>query len=514
MKKTVILISLLCFIVAVFAQAPQKFKYQTVVRDGSGNILANQSISLEITIREDNAAGPVVYQEEHVGITTNSFGLVSIDIGGGSVISGTFSNLRWGVKPHYIRVGLDAAGGTSYSYMGSNQILSVPYALYAENANDFNEFTYGSYKGLNYTGNLFGIGRNVTETPQTTLTIADSVGAGIMMISEKNTGGPTLFFINNATGEYDYALNYLNTTKTLDVNYGITGTPNTLLAWFDGNNKLFGVKGQVYADSIKLNTGNLNLNSKNITNGGTAALGIVNSSIINTEILNASIQVRTNAITSTNPSITVDKVLSSSANISSTGTISAPTISATTSLSAASLTATSSSITNLTVSSIARTDSLVVTKKTTKIHGNGMNIIASETASPNITVYASTAVGAYGGVIRSTATGNQRVVLPIDVPSKILGNEQKLKSVQIFYRCDVATSYITSTYAVDVTNCTTLTLAQTTTDQTSTSWASYTITCGTPTVVAGTFILVFDLTFGGTGATNDITIAEVIATFE
>ena len=140
MKKiSLLLLTIVTFTVtAIFAQSPQSFKYQAVARNSTGDILANQNISVRISIRETSPGGTVVYEEEHVSFTTNEFGLVNLEIGTGSWISGNFSLIDWGSNSHFIEIEMDENGGTAYSVMGTAQLLSVPYALHAENVTNDN----------------------------------------------------------------------------------------------------------------------------------------------------------------------------------------------------------------------------------------------------------------------------------------------------------------------------------------------------------------------------------------
>ncbi len=116
-----------------FAQSPESFNYQGVARDNGGNVLANQSIGLRLSILSGSIGGTVEYSETH-SVTTSDFGLFNVAIGGGSLVSGSFAGIGWGGDSHYIKVEMDPAGGTSYQNMGTSQLLSVPYALYAENS--------------------------------------------------------------------------------------------------------------------------------------------------------------------------------------------------------------------------------------------------------------------------------------------------------------------------------------------------------------------------------------------
>lgn len=118
---------------AASAQSPQMFNYQGVARDNSGNILANQAIGLQIDLHQTTPSGTVVFSETHVD-TTNAFGLFNIMIGGGTPLVSTISAIDWSNGPYFVKVSMDASGGTSYTSMGTSQLLSVPYALYAENS--------------------------------------------------------------------------------------------------------------------------------------------------------------------------------------------------------------------------------------------------------------------------------------------------------------------------------------------------------------------------------------------
>ena len=119
------------------AQVPQSFKYQAVVRGNNGSVLVNQLVSFQLSILKDNPNGNVVYSERQ-NLSTNSYGIVNINVGTGTIISGDFTTIAWGNFSHFIKVEFDAAGGNNFQFMGTSQILSVPYALYAESAGSAN----------------------------------------------------------------------------------------------------------------------------------------------------------------------------------------------------------------------------------------------------------------------------------------------------------------------------------------------------------------------------------------
>jgi hypothetical protein len=120
--------------VVLIAQSPNAFKYQAIVRNNVGEIVSNQTVGLKISIIQGSAMGSAVYTEEH-SQTTNDYGLVNLEIGNGLTID-DFSAIDWSVGPYFVQIEMDATGGASYVLMGTSQLLSVPYAMYAENAGD------------------------------------------------------------------------------------------------------------------------------------------------------------------------------------------------------------------------------------------------------------------------------------------------------------------------------------------------------------------------------------------
>jgi hypothetical protein len=150
MKQTLLTTALLITTVLAFAQAPQGINYQAVVRDAGGTIIPSQNVTLRFGILETSPNGTVVYQEMHL-TTTNALGLVNLQIGNGVPTIGTFPNVDWGSDAHYLKTELDAAGGSNFTILGTQQMISVPYALYAETAGSTPDTTH-------YVGEFFGGG--------------------------------------------------------------------------------------------------------------------------------------------------------------------------------------------------------------------------------------------------------------------------------------------------------------------------------------------------------------------
>lgn len=133
-KKLILsLVAIATISLSSFGQAPEGFKYQAVVRDAGNTILNNQAVGMQMTIQQGSIGGTTVYQETFAP-TTNAYGLVNLEIGSGTVVSGDFTTIDWSAGPYFIETAVDVTGGTSYAVMGTSQLMSVPYALHANTA--------------------------------------------------------------------------------------------------------------------------------------------------------------------------------------------------------------------------------------------------------------------------------------------------------------------------------------------------------------------------------------------
>jgi len=117
---------------SIFAQAPQKMSYQAVIRNSSNALITSTPVGMQISVLQGSAAGTAVYVEMQTP-STNTNGLVSIEIGGGTVVSGNFSTINWANGPYFIKTETDPTGGTAYTITGTNELMSVPYALFSAN---------------------------------------------------------------------------------------------------------------------------------------------------------------------------------------------------------------------------------------------------------------------------------------------------------------------------------------------------------------------------------------------
>jgi hypothetical protein len=133
MKKFFTFFSAFLLSLNVFAQVPQKMSYQAVIRNNSNSLVISSAVGMRISIIQATITGTPVYVERQTTIT-NANGLVSIEIGSGTALTGTFAGIDWSAGPYFIKTETDPVGGTNYSITGTSQLLSVPYALYASTA--------------------------------------------------------------------------------------------------------------------------------------------------------------------------------------------------------------------------------------------------------------------------------------------------------------------------------------------------------------------------------------------
>jgi hypothetical protein len=133
MKRIFTIAAALMMTASVWAQAPEKMSYQAVVRDASNALVTNQAVGMQISILQTTVTGTAVYAETQTP-TTNANGLVSLEIGAGTVVSGDFSTIDWSTGPYFIKTETDPTGGTTYTITGTSQLMSVPYALHANTA--------------------------------------------------------------------------------------------------------------------------------------------------------------------------------------------------------------------------------------------------------------------------------------------------------------------------------------------------------------------------------------------
>ena len=206
MKKQIVYMVLL-FSMSLFAQAPQSFNYQSVIKDSGGNILSNQNVGVQFIIHQTAATGSAVYTETW-NVSTNAYGVLNTRIGQGTTTD-DFSIINWGAGPYFLEVLVDTSGGTNYVSIGTSQLMSTPYALHAEYAtndavNDADADATNELQSLSTTSNGINRTLSITDSNDTTISIADND--------------------NDATNEIqDLTKSFNGTNRTLNITGG-TGT--------------------------------------------------------------------------------------------------------------------------------------------------------------------------------------------------------------------------------------------------------------------------------------------------
>jgi len=199
MKKVFTIFAGILLTVTIFAQSPEKISYQAVIRNSNGVLVGNTAVGMQVTILKDSVNGAAVYVETHTP-TTNINGLIGIEIGNGTHVSGSFSTIDWSDGLYFIKTETDPAGGTNYSIIGTSQFLSVPYALYAKTTGDTTMWKKNGIAIYNNTGNV-GIG---TSTPGAGFNTKFDVNGRISFRPNLNDTQKALIFDNMGTAHRLY----------------------------------------------------------------------------------------------------------------------------------------------------------------------------------------------------------------------------------------------------------------------------------------------------------------------
>lgn len=145
MRKMTFLIALFLITLTLLAQTPSGFNYQAVVRNSSGEILANKRVNFRISIKRNSEEGQTIYSETH-SVTTTAYGLVNFVIGMGNQISGNLNAVTWNDDQHFLRVELDSENNNNFIHIGTTQLLAVPYAFHAQTVSEINDNSVTSAK--------------------------------------------------------------------------------------------------------------------------------------------------------------------------------------------------------------------------------------------------------------------------------------------------------------------------------------------------------------------------------
>ncbi len=163
MKRVLLIVLIFLMAISAWAQAPQKMSYQAILRNSSNVVIASSPVGIKISVVKGSINGTAVFVERHTK-TTNANGLVSLEIGSGSALTGSFSGIDWANGPYFIKSETDPLGETNYSIVGAAELLSVPYALYATTSG--NSSTVGPAGPAGATGPQGPIGLTGPEGPR------------------------------------------------------------------------------------------------------------------------------------------------------------------------------------------------------------------------------------------------------------------------------------------------------------------------------------------------------------
>lgn len=145
MKRIITLMAFAAFYLSVFAQSPNLMTYQAVLRDANNQLITSQSVAVQISIIQGAPNNASIYSEVHA-LSTNANGLISLEIGAG-VTSDDLSLIDWSAGPFFLKSETDPGGGNNYSITSTSQLLSVPYAKYADKAGNVFSGDYGDLAG-------------------------------------------------------------------------------------------------------------------------------------------------------------------------------------------------------------------------------------------------------------------------------------------------------------------------------------------------------------------------------
>jgi len=231
--KKLLFISILFFSLLPFAQIPQGIQYQAIALNGSGNPVVNSNVMVRLSIMDASATGTVLYAETHLKMT-NAQGLFNLIIGQGSMVSGTFNTINWGANSKFLKVEMDATGGTAYTLVGTTQLLSVPYALAADSlvTSAGEGITLVSPNGTPYTLSVNDAGQLSLPTSETSTSIPNV----LYMYGSFNSYNASTSLLM-ASGQWDY-IGYKYLTSGTEIKFIPENNDNTAVYGINGNQRI------------------------------------------------------------------------------------------------------------------------------------------------------------------------------------------------------------------------------------------------------------------------------------
>jgi hypothetical protein len=265
MKREFTFLGVILFIASTWAQSPEKMSYQAVVRNNSNQLVTSQNIGLQISILQGSATGSAVYVERHFP-STNANGLVTVEVGTGTVVSGSFTSIDWPGNTYYIKAETDLTGGSNYNISGTSQLLSTPYALHAKTAASLSgtpgfvpvsrtitlngtaqdlsanrTWNVGTVTSVGLSlPNIFSLtGSPVTTSGTINVTLASQTANKVLASPDGNSGGPAFrTLVAGDVPNLDWSKITTGKPTTLS-GYGITDGVNTTSNQTIGGNKTF-----------------------------------------------------------------------------------------------------------------------------------------------------------------------------------------------------------------------------------------------------------------------------------
>ncbi len=208
--KISVLFSLIAFV--CYSQAPAGFNYQGVATDAEGDPIPDKNISVLMTILGGTGNQPdsPLYEESHE-VATNTYGLFSLIVGGGNIAFGEFGDIDWSLGSKFLKIGIDVEGETNYVTIGTVQLLSVPYALYAETSGGDNDSDPANeIQDLILEGNNLSVTSNDNATTVDLSPYLDNTDNQDLSLESNNLS------INNGQTTIDLS-NYMDNTDNQDL---------------------------------------------------------------------------------------------------------------------------------------------------------------------------------------------------------------------------------------------------------------------------------------------------------